>query len=151
MHSDQRQPGWKVNRPTSPAPTLTTSTVVRSGLRTSSGLEKSLISTPAMSCLLSNGRPKRRLDRKARHRRYIGCSGRLTFSERPVDRLGGGVAARGPGGDGLGQVGAELGVALLDPPQAVADPGRDRLAGPFAAPTEEAGPPAQADGSRQLL
>ncbi|HKN88815.1 MAG TPA: hypothetical protein VJ622_00915 [Acidimicrobiia bacterium] len=31
MHVDQRQPGWNVNRPTSPSPTLTTSTVAPSG------------------------------------------------------------------------------------------------------------------------
>src|SRR6187399_261796 len=50
MHSDQRHPGWNVNRPTSPAPILTTSTVVRSGVRTSSGVEKSLTSSPDMGC-----------------------------------------------------------------------------------------------------
>src|SRR5437870_10038836 len=149
MHVDQRQPGWNVNRPTSPSPTLTTSTVAHSGRRTSSGVEKSLISTPAMSRLLSDRKTSRP---KARHRRHIGCSGPAPkTSESPFDRLGGAVAARGAGGDGLGQVGAEFGVALLDPPQAVADPGSDRLAGPLAAPAEEAGPSPQADGSGQLL
>src|SRR6266536_1462313 len=48
MHSDQRQPGWKVKRPTSLAPTVTTSTLVLSGVRTSSGASMLLASTPAM-------------------------------------------------------------------------------------------------------
>ncbi len=36
MRSDQRQPGWKVQRPISPPASLTSSTVVLSGVRVSS-------------------------------------------------------------------------------------------------------------------
>jgi len=51
MHSDPApNPGWKVNRRSPPPPTLTTSTVVCvRGAEPSSGAEKSLISSSAMS------------------------------------------------------------------------------------------------------
>src|SRR5262249_44636011 len=58
MCSDQRQPGWNVYRPISPPASFTTSTVVWSGLRTSSGFEKSLTSI-AMCLLLCSVRALR--------------------------------------------------------------------------------------------
>ena len=48
MHSDHFHPGCNVRRPTSEAPTVTTSTLVFSGVRTSSGLSRFRDSTPAM-------------------------------------------------------------------------------------------------------
>src|ERR1700730_14566612 len=48
MHSDQRQPGWKGERPIWPPARLTNSTVVLSAVRVSSGALKSRCSTPAM-------------------------------------------------------------------------------------------------------
>src|SRR5688572_32387698 len=48
MHSDQRQPGWNVYRPIWPPPRFTSSTFVLSGVRVSSGAEKSRVSTPGI-------------------------------------------------------------------------------------------------------
>src|SRR6478609_327490 len=48
MHSDHRQPGRNVNRPTSASPRRTTSTWVLSGVRVSSGWSKLLLSIPAI-------------------------------------------------------------------------------------------------------
>src|SRR5437764_11415624 len=49
MHSDQRQPGWNVYLPICPPATLTSSTVVLSGVRVSSGESNVRLSTPAIS------------------------------------------------------------------------------------------------------
>jgi len=55
MRSDQRQPGWKVQRPISPPASLTNSTVVLFGVRVSSGESNPRASTPGISGLLPGG------------------------------------------------------------------------------------------------
>src|SRR6187455_1444132 len=61
MHSDHRQPGCIVKRPTSELPTRTTSTLVLSGVRTSSGASMLLDSTPATAASFTRYLPEARI------------------------------------------------------------------------------------------
>src|SRR4051794_6277117 len=83
-------------------------------------------------------------------RSSTGASMRGSSLQTPDDRFGWKVAARRPGRDRRPQVGAEGGQPGLDPGQAVADAGRDRLAGPLGVVAQATGPAAEPDGRLQL-
>src|ERR671911_18585 len=104
MHSDHRQPGWNVYRPIWPPATFTSSTVVLSGVRVSSGALKSRCSIPLMACLLLFGSVVRVAGGRARSR--LDLSGLL--GRQDADALD----AEGVGG-ALGRVGDEPVVRVL--------------------------------------